>query len=288
MSRHNSASSSSWENVPQEDADEWLMNETMACLQTQNFQFQLQPSGMVPWPQQNLPSLLGEPTIASGGIVLPQHTEIVSQRSGSEGYSYLPSNRMLGSEITPWPSLNTHQGQATQISRPPNVPTLLPRSDSSPYCQSDHSSSSTPYTTLSTNGAESSDTDKTQKWQSERPRSLRKTRSKKNTLATQKVIEARYRTKLKDKILHLQHVVPTIRAKAQECVESNDGNLEDQDLHGLEPARNLKKGTIMTKTIEYINKLENDNQDLTNKLRQLEDKCTEISEQLAGLGTLKP
>lgn len=68
------------------------------------------------------------------------------------------------------------------------------------------------------------------------------------------LIEQRYRNKINDKFTLLQNSVPTLRAAARRKDDSDSSALED--LEGLEPARKLNKGTILTKSIEYIKFLE--------------------------------
>lgn len=84
------------------------------------------------------------------------------------------------------------------------------------------------------------------------------------------IIEQRYRDRISDQFMALQMSVPTLRVatKKKRGTASEDGEDEDSsaaaefaedlttDLEGLEPARKLNKGTILTKLIEYIKFLE--------------------------------
>lgn len=111
------------------------------------------------------------------------------------------------------------------------------------------------------------------------------------------VIEQRYRNKINDKFYHLQEVVPTLRIvdddseredsgagtppqENNENNENNDSTTKNKsiDLEGLEPAKKLNKGTILTKSIEYIKFLE-----LKNQTFQAEQKRLLKKAQLMGV-----
>lgn len=97
------------------------------------------------------------------------------------------------------------------------------------------------------------------------------------------VIEQRYRNKINDKFAALQNSVPTLRVLAKRQGKSKfDEDDEDNDyegatysadvldnLEGLEPATKLNKGTILSKSVEYIKFLESKNDKMTMELRQL-------------------
>jgi hypothetical protein len=98
------------------------------------------------------------------------------------------------------------------------------------------------------------------------------------------IIEQRYRNKINDKFQVLQNSVPTLRVAARrkskkaKSGDFNDSELSDdasdediflEDLQGLEPARKLNKGTILTKSIEYIKFLELKNERMKLERDQL-------------------
>ncbi|CAK7896997.1 hypothetical protein CAAN1_03S06216 [[Candida] anglica] len=103
------------------------------------------------------------------------------------------------------------------------------------------------------------------------------------------LIEQRYRNKINDRFEALQDCVPTLRVVSQNLGNNRHSKRDDEDeeedegsdmvtpldgipkvidLEGLEPARKLSKGTILTKSIEYIKFLETKN--LRLKLQQEE------------------
>lgn len=107
------------------------------------------------------------------------------------------------------------------------------------------------------------------------------------------IIEQRYRNKINDKFQVLQNSVPTLRvaarrkSKKSKSGEYNDSDISDEvsdedtfleDLQGLEPARKLNKGTILTKSIEYIKFLE-----LKNERMKLERDQLIMKAQMLGL-----
>lgn len=103
------------------------------------------------------------------------------------------------------------------------------------------------------------------------------------------IIEQRYRNKINDKFTALQMSVPTLRVATrrkkksvtdadedddEESVfefSSNPNNKSEviEDLEGLEPARKLNKGTILTKSIEYIKFLELKNSKMKQEHEEL-------------------
>lgn len=115
------------------------------------------------------------------------------------------------------------------------------------------------------------------------------------------VIEQRYRNKINDKFTALQNSVPTLRVVARRKqksgspndqhhndededdyvydyipIDNDTNNNEADDLEGLEPAKKLNKGTILSKSIEYIkflelknNKIKQEHQELIEKARML-------------------
>lgn len=98
------------------------------------------------------------------------------------------------------------------------------------------------------------------------------------------VIEQRYRNKINDKFTILQDTVPSLRLAKRRLKGSTTSNgkqeheeelvdveniSENEDLEGLEPARKLNKGTILTKSIEYIKFLEMKNHTMQNEHEQL-------------------
>ena len=104
------------------------------------------------------------------------------------------------------------------------------------------------------------------------------------TKSAHNVIEQRYRNKINDKFTVLQDTVPSLRAAKrklkglaspdfkqdyEEHRIDDDSSAEDEDLEGLEPAKKLNKGTILTKSIEYIKFLEMKNNSMLNENEQL-------------------
>lgn len=111
-------------------------------------------------------------------------------------------------------------------------------------------------------------------------------RSRPRTKSSHNVIEQRYRNKINVKFAALQESVPSIRVtkrKINDTIPSDskkkgpqspdlasdevvhdfacddDAETDKDDLEGLEPAKNINKGTILTKSIEYINFLRQKN-----------------------------
>jgi hypothetical protein len=74
-------------------------------------------------------------------------------------------------------------------------------------------------------------------------------------------VEARYRTKLRDKIWDLKDAVPTLKAKMDGTADAPGATPP-----GLKPARNLKKSTVFIKTVEYIKYLEARNEAMAKRL----------------------
>lgn len=100
------------------------------------------------------------------------------------------------------------------------------------------------------------------------------------------VIEQRYRNKINDKFTALQNLVPTLRvlARKKPKTKSDDEDDDDEydyspdaaspeDLEGLEPARKLNKGTILTKSVEYIKFLERKNDRMKAEWRELVERA---------------
>lgn len=101
------------------------------------------------------------------------------------------------------------------------------------------------------------------------------------------IIEQRYRNKINDKFTALQMSVPSLRVATRRKKKSlTDGDDDDddesifefspnskldsaEDLEGLEPARKLNKGTILTKSIEYIKFLELKNSKMKQEHEEL-------------------
>jgi hypothetical protein len=97
-------------------------------------------------------------------------------------------------------------------------------------------------------------------------------------LATNRLVEARYRSKLKNSFLELQLAVPTVRTRLKICKNS----VPNEDLCGLEPAGNVRKCTTMAKATEYIGFLEKQNKLLFGRLRDLETRCANLDIEPAG------
>lgn len=100
------------------------------------------------------------------------------------------------------------------------------------------------------------------------------------------VIEQRYRNKINDKFTALQNLVPTLRVLARKKSKGKSDDEDDddeyeyspdaatpEDLEGLEPARKLNKGTILTKSVEYIKFLERKNDRMKAEWRQLVERA---------------
>lgn len=106
------------------------------------------------------------------------------------------------------------------------------------------------------------------------------------------VIEQRYRNKINDRFTALQMLVPTLRVIARKQQKNRTGSVasrEDddddddeypalpldinEDLEGLEPARKLNKGTILTKSIEYIKFLERKNEKIRMEYQELIERA---------------
>lgn len=123
------------------------------------------------------------------------------------------------------------------------------------------------------------------------------------------VIEQRYRNKINDKFTALQESVPTLRVVSRrkstkledlddmlddhvsdtlpnrvhihgsntdggERVQESDlSGADSDDLEGLEPARKLNKGTILTKSVEYIKFLEIKNSRMRAQQQELIEKA---------------
>lgn len=114
--------------------------------------------------------------------------------------------------------------------------------------------------------------------------SLSEAQSRPRTKSAHNIIEQRYRNKINDKFTILQNTVPTLRVAKrklkgwaspdfkhhdeEESIDDCSGS-EDEDLEGLEPAKKLNKGTILTKSIEYIKFLEMKNNTMHNENEQL-------------------
>lgn len=100
------------------------------------------------------------------------------------------------------------------------------------------------------------------------------------------VIEQRYRNKINDKFTALQNLVPTLRVLARKKSKGRSDDEDDdeddvfladgtaaEDLEGLEPARKLNKGTILTKSVEYIKFLERKNDRMNAEWRELVERA---------------
>lgn len=114
--------------------------------------------------------------------------------------------------------------------------------------------------------------------------SLAEAQTRPRTKSAHNVIEQRYRNKINDKFTVLQNTVPSLRVAKRKLrglaspdfkqdyeddpVDDYSGS-EDEDLEGLEPAKKLNKGTILTKSIEYIKFLEMKNNSMLNENEQL-------------------
>lgn len=86
------------------------------------------------------------------------------------------------------------------------------------------------------------------------------------------IIEQRYRNKINTKFETLQQLVPSLRY----ALNKNKRSMGfDEDLEGLEPARKLNKGTILAKSIEYIQFLEMKNEKLKLENQRLVDKLNQ-------------
>lgn len=101
------------------------------------------------------------------------------------------------------------------------------------------------------------------------------------------VIEQRYRNKINDKFTALQNSVPTLRIVAKRKQKHEDvmdddpldperyelSESDSDDLEGLEPARKLNKGIILSKSIEYIKFLELKNTRMRQQQSELVEKA---------------
>lgn len=83
------------------------------------------------------------------------------------------------------------------------------------------------------------------------------------------VIEQRYRDRLNDRFLELQNSVPSLRALARKRSSVGENPSADDRLEGLELARNLSKGTILAKSVEYIEFLQLKNSHMRSQNEQL-------------------
>lgn len=114
--------------------------------------------------------------------------------------------------------------------------------------------------------------------------SLAEAHARPRTKSSHNIIEQRYRNKINENFSVLQNTVPSLRATRRKLKGStppdmnNDygkdllhdySDLEEDDLEGLEPARKLNKGTILTKSIEYIHFLEMKNNSMLNENEEL-------------------
>lgn len=88
------------------------------------------------------------------------------------------------------------------------------------------------------------------------------------------VIEKRYRANLNEKIAELRDSVPSLRATRN---ANGDSNEDDEDADSATPANKLNKASILSKATEYIKhleirnkRLEDENTDLKNRLRQVD------------------
>lgn len=115
------------------------------------------------------------------------------------------------------------------------------------------------------------------------------------------VIEQRYRNKINDKFAALQESVPTLRTiskrkslKSDSVEEEPVVDLDEEfnklssttsdDLEGLEPARKLNKGTILTKSVEYIKFLELKNSRMRAQQEELIEKAKLLGIPLEDIG----
>ncbi|EGV63615.1 hypothetical protein PSN45_004436 [Yamadazyma tenuis] len=100
------------------------------------------------------------------------------------------------------------------------------------------------------------------------------------------VIEQRYRNKINDKFNALSNSVPTLRVATKRKTKNPDhmdndefdehyysSSDESPDLEGLEPARKLNKGVILSKSVEYIRFLELKNDRMREKNHELLEKA---------------
>lgn len=83
------------------------------------------------------------------------------------------------------------------------------------------------------------------------------------------VIEQRYRDRLNDRFLELQNSVPSLRALARKRSSVGESTSAEDRLEGLELARNLSKGTILAKSVEYIEFLQLKNSHMRSQNEQL-------------------
>lgn len=116
---------------------------------------------------------------------------------------------------------------------------------------------------------------------------------KTKTKSSHNVIEQRYRNKINDKFTSLQESVPSLRVVSRNIKENSDEADEEEedyipeetdtgpiDLEGLEPARNLSKGTILAKSVEYIKFLESKNSTLKSEQDELLRRARQLGIQL--------
>lgn len=87
------------------------------------------------------------------------------------------------------------------------------------------------------------------------------------------IIEQRYRNKINTKFQVLQNLVPSLRYLTNKKGKKNN---IIEDLEGLEPARKLNKGTILSKSIEYIEFLESKNQTLKQENQYLKQEIENL------------
>ncbi|CCK68757.1 Hms1p KNAG_0B03160 [Huiozyma naganishii CBS 8797] len=90
-----------------------------------------------------------------------------------------------------------------------------------------------------------------------RSRGVVKYKKGKKVKASHNDIEKKYRTSINSKIAELSELVPTIRYGQKESSSEEITQKDIDDLDGLQPTKKLNKGTILTKTIEYLTHLEN-------------------------------
>lgn len=93
------------------------------------------------------------------------------------------------------------------------------------------------------------------------------------------VIEQRYRNKINDKFTALLESVPTLRIVSKRKKQPEEDSYlseeseEEGNLEGLEPARKLNKGVILSKSIEYIKFLELKNDRMKQQNSELMEKA---------------